>query len=44
LFGFFTDVFTSQRAGISVIILFFIAGIWILSTVNEKEGIVPHKR
>ncbi len=44
LFGFFTELFASQRAGISVSILFFLVGIIILSKVNEKEGIVIHKR
>jgi len=44
LFGFFTDLFASQRVGISMIILFFITGILILSAVNEKEGAVFHRK
>jgi MFS transporter, UMF1 family len=44
LFGFFTDLFASQRVGISVIIFFFLAGIIILSIVNEKEGLVAHEK
>lgn len=42
LFGFFTELYASQRAGISVIIFFFLAGIVILSFVNEKKGITIH--
>jgi len=43
LFGFFTDLYASQRVGISVIILFFLVGIIILSLVNEKQGRVEYK-
>lgn len=44
LFGLFTNLYASQRMGISVIILFFLAGIAILSIVNEKEATVLHKQ
>ena len=37
LFGFFTGLYDSQRVGISVIILFFLIGIIILSKVKEQE-------
>lgn len=42
LFGFFTNLYSSQRVGISMIILFFLTGIIILSLVKEKEGIFIH--
>jgi len=37
--GLLTDLFDSQRAGISIVILFFAIGAGILSKVNEEEGI-----
>jgi MFS-type transporter involved in bile tolerance (Atg22 family) len=37
-------MFASQRAGISMIIFFFIAGIILLSLVNEKQGKVLLKQ
>ena len=36
--GQLTDIFQTQRAGISIVILFFVVGGLILATVNEKEG------
>jgi len=39
LLGILTQAFGSQRAGISVVALFFIVGGLILATVNEEEGI-----
>ena len=38
LMGQLTDIFQTQRAGISIVILFFVVGSLILTTVNEKEG------
>ncbi len=37
--GIVTDIFKSQRAGISVVLLFFILGSLLLLKVDEKEGI-----
>jgi UMF1 family MFS transporter len=37
--GLLTDFFNSQRAGISIVILFFVIGGLILWTVDEAEGI-----
>lgn len=34
-----TDAFNSQRAGMTVVILFFICGALLLNLVDEKEGI-----
>lgn len=39
LLGILTDFFDSQRAGISVLIFFFVIGGMILWTVDEEEGI-----
>lgn len=39
LLGILTDMFNSQRAGISVVILFFIAGGLVLHQVDENAGI-----
>jgi len=37
--GVFTDLFNSQRAGIAVVVFFFLTGSILLSRVNESEGI-----
>jgi UMF1 family MFS transporter len=37
--GLLTEVFDSQRVGVSVVVFFFVAGSLILRTVNEKEGV-----
>lgn len=37
--GLLTKIFHSQRAGVSIVILFFVVGGLILSRVNEKDGI-----
>ena len=39
LLGFLTEMFHSQRAGVSVIILFFVAGGLILHLVDEEAGL-----
>ncbi len=39
LLGFLTQVFDSQRAGVSVVVLFFIIGGLLLTRVDEKAGI-----
>ncbi len=39
LLGILTHVFQSQRAGVSVVILFFVIGALILHQVDEPEGI-----
>ncbi len=39
LLGLFTQWFNSQRAGVFVVVLFFLAGALILSPLNEAEGI-----
>ncbi len=41
--GILTDIFQSQRAGVSVVILFFLIGSILLSRVDEKEGMVKNK-
>ena len=44
LLGILTDIFHSQRAGVSIVILLFIIGSILLKTVNEKEGILQAER
>ena len=39
LLGVLTQAFNSQRAGVAVVIFFFIAGGLLLSRVDEKEGL-----
>jgi len=34
-----TSVFDSQRAGVATVLLFFVVGGWLLSTVDERAGI-----
>jgi UMF1 family MFS transporter len=43
LLGILTNAFGSQRAGVSIVILFFVVGGLFLSFVNEKAGIVESK-
>ena len=43
LMGILTDVFKTQRAGATSIIVFFIAGSLLLAFVNEKSGIEAAK-
>ena len=42
--GILTDIFHSQRAGVSIVILLFFIGSILLKTVNEKEGILQSGR
>ena len=44
LFGLCTSLFASQRAGVATVILFFVGGGLILSTVDEGEGIRMSQR
>jgi len=39
LLGILTEAFNSQRAGVSVVVVFFIIGMLLLAVVDEKEGI-----
>jgi MFS transporter, UMF1 family len=39
MMGFFTSLFGTQRAGVAVLLLFFISGGLLLLRVNEAEGI-----
>ena len=39
LFGIFTGIFETQRAGIAVVLLFFVLGGFLLLKVDEEEGI-----
>lgn len=43
LLGILTQAFNSQRAGISVVVLFFVVGGLILSRVDEKKGMAAAK-
>ena len=38
LLGIFTSMFDSQRMGVSVILVFFVLGLWLLFRVDEEEG------
>jgi len=38
--GIFTELFNSQRAGVSVVVLFFIVGGILLTRVDEEKGII----
>jgi UMF1 family MFS transporter len=39
LFGVLTTAFASQRAGVAVVLVFFLLGALVLTTVDEREGI-----
>ena len=39
LLGILTEIFDSQRAGVSVVIVFFVIGALILHKVDEQKGI-----
>ncbi|MFC1884482.1 MFS transporter [Thermodesulfobacteriota bacterium] len=43
LLGLLTEIFDSQRVGVSVVVLFFVLGILILRSVDEKEGMALAK-
>jgi UMF1 family MFS transporter len=38
LLGIFTSTFGSQRMGVSVILVFFVFGLWLIYRVDEEEG------
>jgi UMF1 family MFS transporter len=44
LLGVLTRVFDSQRAGVAVVMLFFVAGGLLLSRVDETEGLAAARR
>ena len=37
--GILTEIFNSQRAGVSIVVILFIIGLFLLRSVDEKEGI-----
>ena len=41
--GILTSAFNSQRVGVSTVVVFFIAGLLLLTLVNEKDGIAAAK-
>ena len=41
--GIFTELFDSQRAGVSIVVVLFILGLFLLRSVNEKDGITTAK-
>ena len=42
--GILTETFHSQRVGVSIVVLFFIIGMLLLTGVDEKEGIAAGQR
>jgi UMF1 family MFS transporter len=44
LLGILTDLFASQRAGMMIVIVFFIVGGLLLTRVNEQEGLAAAKQ
>ena len=41
--GILTELFDSQRAGVSIVVVLFILGLFLLRSVNEKDGITTAK-
>ena len=41
--GILTEIFDSQRAGVSIVVVLFILGLFLLRSVNEKDGITTAK-
>ena len=41
--GILTELFDSQRAGVSIVVVLFILGLFLLRSVNEKDGIETAK-
>ncbi len=41
--GILTQVFDSQRAGVSIVVILFILGLFLLKNINEKDGIANAK-
>ncbi|HJM46945.1 MAG TPA: MFS transporter [Candidatus Marinimicrobia bacterium] len=41
--GILTQVFDSQRAGVSIVVILFVLGLFLLKDINEKDGIATAK-
>ena len=41
--GILTELFDSQRAGVSIVVVLFVVGIFLLKSVDEKDGIATTK-
>ena len=41
--GYLTEIFNSQRAGVSIVVVLFIIGLFLLKMVDEKEGVATAK-
>ena len=41
--GILTETFDSQRAGVSVVVILFVLGFFLLKSVNEENGIAAGK-
>ena len=41
--GILTQVFDSQRAGVSIVVILFVLGLFLLKNINEKDGIATAK-
>ena len=41
--GILTELFDSQRAGISIVVVLFVVGFFLLKSVDEKDGIATTK-
>ena len=41
--GILTELFDSQRAGVSIVVVLFVLGLFLLRSVNEKDGITTAK-
>ena len=41
--GILTELFDSQRAGVSIVVVLFVLGLFLLRSVNEKDGITNAK-
>ena len=41
--GILTEIFDSQRAGVSIVVVLFVLGLFLLRSVNEKDGITTAK-
>ena len=41
--GILSQVFDSQRAGVSIVVILFILGLFLLKNINEKDGIATAK-
>jgi len=44
LFGLFTGIFNTQRAGVWVVVILFVVGFLILNAVNERDGMQAAQR